>query len=173
MELPKLPFWFYAGRVPTPVRGPVFVLKYDGDCVVDIIEAKDSVVLTPRMRFFATSQSVSQLAKKKLVKRLKDPKIKFKEPEKEPEKAKASEGKEAPPAAPPAQEPPKSEPDASATGTQGAPSGGSSGSNSEDAVIPSSEEPSGSGDGEAGSSAPKETESKSAKSGRKKKAGRS
>ena len=70
MEQPRLPFWFYAGRVSTPINGPVFVMKPDGD----VVEAKGaSVVLTPRLRFFATTQAVSLLVKKKLVKRLPNP----------------------------------------------------------------------------------------------------
>lgn len=70
MAYPKLPYWFYTGRVSAPVAGPVYVLTGDG---MGVVECAVSAVLTPRLKFFAPTRSVAHLVRNGIVKRLPQP----------------------------------------------------------------------------------------------------
>lgn len=67
---PRLPYWYHIGRAATPVKGDVYVIRGDGS----VVHTPGPAILTPRMKFFASQQTVSNLVAKKLVKRLPQPK---------------------------------------------------------------------------------------------------
>ena len=67
---PRLPYWYHIGRAATPVKGDVYVIRDNGS----VVHTPGPAILTPRMKFFASQQTVSSLVAKKLVKRLAQPK---------------------------------------------------------------------------------------------------
>ena len=120
MALPNLPYWFHAGRSTVPIKGPVYVLTEDGKVAENLAE---TVILQPRRKFFASSQAVSHLVRRGLVKRLPQPE--------EPKVEEAEAKDEGEPAVVPA---PKSDPEPSAGPSSSAPAEGAS-----DAAQPSDE----------------------------------
>lgn len=147
MAYPRLPYWFYVGRVSTPIDGPVYVMKGDTG---EVAEQLGSAVLTPRMKFFASKQAVSHLVSRGLVKRMKQPEPPMEEVEaSEPKETKALlDVKEVPTPAPAT----KSESASEQPKVDGV--SGGSGTGSEEAVVASD-----AGEVEAGgSSEPEEKE---------------
>lgn len=152
MAYPRLPYWFYVGRVSTPIDGPVYVMKGDSG---EVAEQSGSTVLTPRLKFFASKQAVSHLVSRGLVKRMKQPEP----PKEEVATADLPQREEAAPAPAPAT---KSEPEPAPEQPKADDVSGGSGTGSEGAVVASD-----AGEGEAGGSSSEPEEKETAKSGRR------